>query len=464
MNSSLSFPSFTINEEKEMKRDVFEEKNMRKAVLAVGLPSMLAQLATLIYNLADTYFVSLTRDSAQIAAVTLCTPVLLFIMSIASIFGMGGSSVIARLIGEGERKESARCLNFCTYSMATSGILIFAIGLFFTNEIASLIGADQTTMVYTVDYLKWIFIGAPFIMMANGFAHIFRSVGFVKEATVSIVLGNVVNIILDWLFIVVFGWGTMGAALATSIGFMCGSLYSLIYLLIESHRKNDLIDISPKGYRIERIMAGNVIRIGIPGSLITVLLSISNIVLNNFISLYSPEAVAAYGIAYKIDMFPILLSVGLTMGTCPLLGFHYGRKDKENLKSVVRWGTIFAVGLGVIFTVALMTMSTIFASIFSNDETLISRTSWFIRLLCIHAPIIGVINMVTAYFQALGKALLSLVVTVLRNAVLFIPMLFVMNALLGLNGVILNQAVVEAIMTVVCIVLYSKATPEKLLK
>ena len=166
---------------------VFEEKNISKAIMRVGLPAMLGQLTTLIYNIADTFFVSLTRKPATIAAVTLCAPILLIIMSIACIFGMGGSSVIARLLGEEKKEESGATMNFCVYAMGFTGIITLVLGLLFLQPLAKISGADAENMAYTCDYLKWIFIGAPFIMLANGFVHLFRSVGLIKEGTIGLV-------------------------------------------------------------------------------------------------------------------------------------------------------------------------------------------------------------------------------------------------------------------------------------
>ena len=200
---------------------VFEEKNISKAIMRVGLPAMLGQLTTLIYNIADTFFVSLTKEPATIAAVTLCAPILLIIMSIACIFGMGGSSVIARLLGEEKKEESGAIMNFCVYAMAIAGIITLAMGLVFLQPLAQISGADADNIIYTCDYLKWIFIGALFIMLANGFVHLFRSVGLIKESTIGLVLGNVINMALDYVFIAILGWGTAGAALATSLGFVC---------------------------------------------------------------------------------------------------------------------------------------------------------------------------------------------------------------------------------------------------
>ena len=169
---------------------VFEEKSISKAILRVGLPAMLGQLTTLIYNIADTYFVSLTKEPAMIAAVTLCTPILLIIMSIASIFGMGGNSAIARLLGENEDGKVRRTLNFCMYAMAIAGVAIMLAGMVFIEPLARLSGADAENMAYTCDYLKYIFLGAPFIIISNGAVHLFRSIGFIKESTIGLALGN----------------------------------------------------------------------------------------------------------------------------------------------------------------------------------------------------------------------------------------------------------------------------------
>ena len=442
--------------------NVFEEKNISKAVLRMGVPAMLGQLTTLIYNIADTYFVALTKVPAQIAAVTLCVPVLLIIMSIACIFGMGGSSVIARMIGEGRKEDSASCLNFCIYAIAACGVAVMVLGLLFIKPMAGIIGADAENIDYTCDYLRWILVGTPAIMLANGMVHLFRSVGMIKEATIGLALGNGINIIFDAILIVGLKMGTKGAAIATSFGFLCATIYYIVSLILQEKKKNEYIKIEPKYFSMEKTMVGNVIKIGIPGALITVLMSVSNIVLNNYIGIYGSNAVASYGIAYKIDMFPIMLSVGLSQGSAPLLGYYYGGGDRKNLSKAMKIGTIYGVILGAVFAAGIFFGNRLLAGIFLTEEVLITQTAWFLRLLCFHAPILGIINMVTSYFQALGKAVNSLIITVLRNIGLFIPGVMILNHFFQLNGVILTQFVVEMILTVICIILYGLNKPEKI--
>lgn len=434
--------------------EVFEEKNIQKAIITLGIPAMLGTLATLIYNMADTYFVSMTKNPAQIAAVTLCTPILLIIMSVASIFGMGGSSVIARMLGEKKPDQARKCITFCVYAMAVSGIVILMTGCFFMNQIAGIAGADEENLIYTNDYLRWIFIGAPFIILSNGMVHLFRSAGLIKEATIGIFIGNGINILLDWIYIVLMGKGTAGAALATSVGFLCSTVYYFVCMIKEIFKKNELYSLSLKKLSIKPKMIAEVVKIGIPGALITVMIGASNIVLNNYIGIYGSDAVAAYGIAYKIDMFPIMLSVGLSQGVAPLMGYCYGAGQKKRLRMVMRYSTIDGVIMGGLFTAFFLLASKILTGIFLTDKELIKLSASFLRVLSFSAAGLGIINTVTSYFQALGKAVNSLAITLMRNLILFIPGIIILNKLFGLDGAIAAQPVVEGILAVVCVAMY----------
>lgn len=424
--------------------------------MRVGLPAMLGQLTTLIYNMADTFFVSLTQEPSMIAAVTLCTPILLIIMSIACVFGMGGASLIARLLGEGRKDNAGTTLNFCVYAMALAGAITLALGLIFLPSFARISGADPENIGYTCDYLRYIFLGAPFIMLSNGFVHLFRSVGRIKESTVGLILGNAVNIVLDYVFILPLQWGAAGAALATSIGFVCSSVYYLLCMAREERKGNPLLPLSPRAFAPTFDMVRKVVSIGIPGALITVLMSVANIVLNNYIAIYGSNAVASYGIAYKIDMIPILLLVGLSQGVAPLIGYCYGANQARRMSETMRFSILYGILLGAAFTALFLLVGRQLSAIFLHEEALIRQASDFLKILCLSAPMLAVINMVTSYFQALGKAFHSLSITVLRNAVLFIPSVILLNQFWGLSGIIAAQPVVETLLAILCAALYAR--------
>ena len=439
---------------------VFEESSLSKAIARVGLPAMLGQLTTLIYNMADTFFVSLTGEPAMIAAVTLCTPVLLIIMSIACVFGMGGSSMIARLLGEGQKEYAGKTLNFCTYAMVFAGVFTAVLGLVFLVPVAKLAGADTENIGYTLDYLHYLFLGTPFIMLSNGFVHLFHSAGFIRESTVGLILGNGVNIVLDYVFIILLGWGAAGAAAATTLGFVCSSIYYFTCIIGQNQKRNPLFLLSPRALCLERGTVGSVVVIGIPGALITVLMSVANIVLNNYIAIYGSNAVAAYGIAYKIDMVPIMLSVGLSQGVTPLIGYCFGAGQRGRMVVIMRLSMLYGILLGALFTVLFLLTGQHLAGIFLHEEILTIQAGDFLKVLCLSAPALGIINMVTSYFQALGKAVHSLTITVLRNAVLFVPAVILLNFFWGLTGVIAAQPIVEGLLTIICLVLYIRELQE----
>lgn len=437
--------------------NVFEEKSIVKAVMRLGLPAMLAQLATLIYNTADTYFVSMTKSPDQIAAVTLCTPILLIIMSLACVFGMGGSSVIARMLGEGKKEDSRLCFRFCTWATLVVGIVVAILGMLCIPGIARAIGTDEHNFSYTCDYLRYIFLGAPFIMLSTAYSHSFRSVALVKEATIGVILGNVANIILDWLFIVPMKMGTAGAALATSLGYVISSGYFIWCIFSQERRGNDCISISVKNLSEGKRIAGSVVKIGIPGALITVMLSVSNIVLNSHVALYGSDAVACYGIAYKLFLFAVLLSVGLAQGIAPLFGFCFGANQKDRLARAVYTCGLFDIAMGACFTVIFTLFGRPLAAVFLDDPVLIEQAASFLAVIILSAPMLGIINTVTSYFQALGKAINSMIITMLRNVILFIPGVMLMNVIWKLNGVIATQPAVETVVAIVCVGLYVAA-------
>jgi len=440
-----------------MSHNIYEEKNPMKAVFYAAFPAMLGQITTLIYNIADTYFVSLTRDPNQISAVTLCSPLLLICMSIACVFGTGGASLAARLLGAKDTQQVKKTSSFCFWAMIAISILTSVIGLVFSTGIAKILGADESNLKFTVDYLNYIFLGCIFVMLANGMLHMFRSVGYIKQGTIGLILGNAINIVLDYIFIVLLNMQTAGAALATSLGFCGTTVYFIICMICFEHKGEHYLPLSPKEFSMQKDIVAEVLKIGIPGSLITILLSFSNIVLNNFLGIYGSEAIAAYGIAAKIVMIPIMLSVGLAQGVAPLIGFCYGAKEINRMKKTVTISNVFGVIMGSIFLVLFLTLTNQIIMLFLKDPELVALSSKMLLILTASAPVFGILNITSAFYQALGKPLPSLILTILRNVVIFIILIIVLNHFYHLEGVIAAQPVTEYLMTVASIILYLKS-------
>lgn len=437
-----------------MEQSIFQEKKISKAIITLALPAMLGQLTTLIYNIADTYFVSLTNDPNQIAAVTLCTPVLLIIMSIGTLFGSGGSSIVARLLGSKQDAEAGTIISYCIYTTLIVSIVSMALLFIFLSPLVNLIGADADNASFTRDYLKYILFGLPFVMLSNSIIHIFRSVGLVRQATVGLMLGNITNIVLDFIFVVFFHMGTVGVAVATSIGFIVNTVYYLMCMFQKSKSDNKMLSLSTKQYKPTVKITVQVLSIGIPGALITIMMSISNIILNNYIAIYGSNAVASYGVAYKVNTIAVMLSVGLSQGVAPLIGFAYGAKEPVRLKKSMNLSMLYSVVLGLVFTCAFFLLRKPLVGLFISDEALTTQAGLFLSILCISNCVTGIINMVTSFYQACGKALPSLLITICKNAIIFIPTVIVLNTFFGLNGVIAAQPFVEYTITFVCIIMY----------
>ena len=434
--------------------DIFMEPHLPKAIRKLAFPAMLGQLTTLIYNIIDTYFVSLTRDPNMIAAVTLCAPVLLIIQACGSIFGTGGSSIIARLLGQKEAQKAEHVSSYCLYTAAIFSLVLMAFGLLLNGHIVNIIGADTDNAAFSHNYLTWIFIGTPFLLFSNTEIHIFRSAGCIRQATLGQMIGAISNIIFDFLFIVILGWGTMGAAAATSLGYVINTFYYLICMRRGSQKGNPLLSPSPRKYHPTLKLTGDVISVGLPGGLLVLLLCISNIVLNNYIGEYGSNSVAAYGIATKINQIPVLLLVGLAIGISPLIGFCYGGGQKKRLKNVIQLSSIYSIVLGIVFTIIFLVSANILCVLFLSDKFLIKQAAYFLRILCTYSWVTGITNIVTNYFQAIGKPLPSIVLTILKNIVLLIPALAVMDNLWGLTGVIACQPVVEYVIAALSLLFY----------
>ena len=214
---------------KDQGMDVFEKAPVGRAVLQNVLPAMAAMLMVLVYNLADTFFIGQTRDALQVAAVSLATPVFLLFMAVGSVFGMGGTSVISRAMGEGRRGYAQKVCSFCMWSCVGVGLVMAALFLLGMDQILALVGASPDTWAYAKDYLTIVSVSGPFVLIANCYSNVIRAEGKSGKAMMGQLLGNLLNVVLDPLFILVFHWEITGAAIATVIGNVVGAGYYIAY-------------------------------------------------------------------------------------------------------------------------------------------------------------------------------------------------------------------------------------------
>ncbi len=261
---------------KDQGMDVFEKAPVGRAVLQNVLPAMAAMLMVLVYNLADTFFIGQTRDALQVAAVSLATPVFLLFMAVGSVFGMGGTSVISRAMGEGRREYAQKVCSFCMWSCVGVGLVMAALFLLCMDQILALVGASPDTWAYAKSYLTIVSVSGPFVLVANCYSNVIRAEGQSGRAMMGQLLGNLLNVVLDPLFILVFHWEITGAAIATVIGNVVGAGYYIVYFC----RGGSALIIRLQDFTVGDKVASGVLAIGVPAALGSFLMSVSSILMN----------------------------------------------------------------------------------------------------------------------------------------------------------------------------------------
>ncbi len=436
----------------EDRRELFENASVKKAVLTMAIPTIISMLVVVVYNLADTYFIGKTNDEMQVAAVSLATPVFMLFMALGNLFGIGGCSSISRALGEKNNERAKKISAFCCYSSVGLGIIMTIIFMVFMDEILVIIKASANTIDYAREYLTYVAYGAPFIMFSTAFGNIVRGEGATKSSMIGNLIGTVVNIILDPVMIINLDMGVKGAAIATVIGNICASIFYIGYFIF---KKDTALSIKLKYYSAKENIAVGVLAIGIPASLNNILISFANILLNNVIGKYGDAPVAGMGVAMKANMLAVLLQIGLCTGIQPLIGYSYGAGNKKRLKSVFKFTALCAVIMGTALTIILaVARRKIIGSFLTNPDT-INLGIKMMNALQISCPVLGILFLCVNTLQGMGKALPSLILTLSRQGVAFIPMLYILDKLFGLEGVIYAQCSADflSILIALCITL-----------
>ena len=433
--------------------EVFRSAPVGQAVLKNAIPAMAAMLMVLVYNLADTFFIGQTGNALLVAAVSLATPVFLMFMAVGTAFGIGGTSVISRSMGEGKYDYARKVCSFCMWGCVIVGIVMAAAFLFFMDPILSLIGASADTWDLAKTYLTIVSLGGPFVLISNCYANVVRSEGESTKAMMGQLLGNLLNVILDPIFILLLGWGIAGAALATFLGNLLGAGYYIAYFL----RGTSRLSINIRDFTVREGVLTHTMAIGIPAALGSMLMSISQIIINSQMAEYGDMAIAGMGVAMKVVTITGMVCMGLGQGVQPLLGFCVGAKFWDRFRKVFRFSLTFALILGGALTILCYVFAGQIVSAFLSDPEAYSYAVQFSRILLSTSWLFGVFYVLTNSLQAMGAATASLVINLSRQGLIFIPALFIMKALIGLTGLVWAQPVADLISIVIAAILYVRS-------
>ncbi len=443
--------------EVNQKADLFERIPISRAVAQLTIPTILSSLVMVIYNMADTHFVGMVNDPIQNAAVALASPVLLAFNAVNNLFGVGSSSMMSRALGSKDYETVRRSSAFGFYCSLICGVVFSLMCLVLREPLLVLLGADGSTAGATGEYLQWTVIcGAAPAILNVVMAYMVRSEGAAFHASVGTMSGCILNIILDPIFILPWGlnMGAAGAGLATFLSNCVACIYFFVLLYVR--RRSTFVCVLPHKFSLERAVVLGICAVGIPAAIQNLLNVTGMTILNNFTSSFGADAVAAMGIAQKLNMVPMQVALGFSQGIMPLISYNYAsgniKRMKEGLLFVAR------IMLPFITTVALLYYLGAGSLIgaFMKNDAIIAYGSRFLRGFCLGLPFICMDFLAVGVFQAIGLGKAALLFAVLRKIALEIPALYILNFLFPLYGLAYAQFTAEFVLAAAAVVMLGR--------
>ncbi|MCH5270950.1 MAG: MATE family efflux transporter [Lachnospiraceae bacterium] len=424
----------------------------------MALPTIFSQIIVLIYNMADTFYLGRTNNPYMVAGASLILPVFNICLSLAGLTGVGGGALISRLLGEGKENEAKKVSAFSFY-LSIAITAIFSLVMFaFMKPILELLGASENTFHYARQYAFCVIVlgGIPTVL-SNVMSNLIRSVGMSKEAGLGITMGGIINIALDPLFMFVLlpkGSEVLGVGIATLISNCIACSYFLC--VIFRIKKQAAISLNITQGLPDRRSIGSIFNVGIPSAITTLLFDIDYVIIDKLMTLYGDIQLAAIGIVLKAERLPLNVGIGICQGMMPLVAYNYSAKNHGRMYDIIR----FSMKMGLIVSVISIALYEVFAGgimrIFIPDAQTILLGTGFLRIRCLATPLMFMSFFTVYVFQGFGKGNKSLFLGVMRWAVFNIPMLFLLNRIIGMYGIVWSQVCADILTVLLSFYVYSR--------
>lgn len=436
-----------------MENELFEKMPINKAYMKLALPVVFSGVLTLVYNMVDMFFVARTGDTNIVAGVTVCAPIFTLLIAMGDIFGLGGASVISRLFGMKKNEDAKRLSVFCLDGCFVFGVVVAIVLLLGQDFIMRLLGVSTDTLQHAKSYYFWIALGSPFVILALAPTNLLRTEGHANEAMIGSVLGSVVNIILDPVFIFGLNMGAGGAAIATVIGNIASDIFYVWFICCKSKGLSmSLHNFYIKAYEVKQILS-----IGIPSSITNIMQSIGVMILNNFLLPYGNDKIAAFGIVSKVTMIVVMIMVGFAFGGQPLYGYLYGAGLKERMQKCIQHAYKLIIGISTCMSIVLALFANEMIQIFMKDPMIIETGVPMLRAVLLGMPFIGFVMVTTCIFQSCGKPSQALILSAGRQGVFYAVLIVVLHAIFGYTGVIYAQATSDILTAFIAFILFKQS-------
>ncbi|WP_443585890.1 multidrug efflux MATE transporter MepA [Staphylococcus aureus] len=417
----------------------FEKSPVFKAMMHFSLPMMIGTLLSVIYGILNIYFIGFLEDSHMISAISLTLPVFAILMRLGNLFGVGAGTYISRLLGAKDYSKSKFVSSFSIYGGIALGLIVILVALPFSDQIAAILGARGETLALTSNYLKVMFLSAPFVILFFILEQFARAIGAPMISMIGMLASVGLNIILDPILIFGFDLNVVGAALGTAISNVAAALFFIVYFM----KNSDVVSVNIKLAKPNKEMLSEIFKIGIPAFLMSILMGFTGLVLNLFLAHYGNFAIASYGISFRLVQFPELIIMGLCEGVVPLIAYNF-MSNKGRMKDVIK---AVIMSIGVIFVVCMIAVFTIghhMVGLFTTDQAIVEMATFILKVTMTSLLLNGIGFLFTGMLQATGQGRGATIMAILQGVVI-IPVLFIMNALFGLTGVIWSLLIAESL-------------------
>ena len=419
-----------------------------KLLLTMSLPMILVMTVNVLYNMADVFFLGRTGETVQVAAVSLASPVFAAISAFNTLIGFGGCTAISLCLGSGEREKTKQYSSFVVFSSLFCGLLIGGLLLLGMEILLPLLGTNESTAPYAKAYLQILALGTPFSILGGALGNTARADGDSRSAVLATLLGTVLNILLDPVFISVLGMGARGAAIATVLG----NVVSCLFILCIASRK-EVLSLSPKDFTLRPDVSLHVLSLGVPMAAGTLLMSFSHIFFNRLLVAYGNDAVAAHSVAGKISMLIPMIIMGICMGIQPAVSYAYGAKSKPRLRQIIMGTGLAVILFGIVTASVVILLRDKLVTAFLPDPAVLQLGKRMVLASVIAVPVYGVYQLCSTCLQAIGKVPAATFTSLLRQGIVYIPVVYLLNVLFQLDGLIYASAVTDVIAASVALIL-----------
>jgi multidrug efflux pump len=425
-----------------------------RALVHLAVPMAAAMIVGAVYNVINSGFIGSQHNTSYLAAITFGTPLLGLVMGVGGVFGAGGGALMARLLGAAENdpsqaSEIKRVSSFAFWGAIIAGVIVGGIGLLLLHPLVAVLGANAAAVPATTSYVAVMLAFVPVLAAAFCLEQLVRAEGAARQVMIGLIGSTIANVVFDVLFILVLHWGVAGAALSMGIS----NLAVVIYFVVWLQRNSEHASLAPKWFTLSPSVLKPVFGVGVGELLQSAFLIVTSLVLNNLAVIYGDAALAALGVAVRIAQVPEFLIMGVTIGVLPLLAYSYGKGDGKRLTSALRASAITVAGIMVIFgTTVFVFREPIFAA-FSSNHSVLAIGVIVLTAQLVSALFNGFSGLLTSLFQATGRSLQSIIMSV-GQGIAFIPIVIFGNIWFGLSGIIWSLTVSEGIVFIVGMVMW----------